>query len=221
MPPANTLLIDDLLGHRQHANPAGTSIGPHGQFPVGTGRAEQGDLHLYVWRQSGAWLISNASAHSSVAFQSIDAHTHARIYLPHGATCHVLPGKSCCAFRTTDGEGEFHLLTAPVDTPAVTSPAPAPDAACYTPNEDQRLLLRALVRPLLERPAAGLARVPDVRALATELGWTIKKTNGTIDYLSNQLAKLGQAEFHSPQGSTVSRRILLAYFALDHPEMWR
>ena len=164
---------------------------------------------------SSVWTIKNRGSSTSVLVYS-DAGTKAEL-VPGGAL--PLPwGRSRVQFEA--GRARYELECINGDEVAIEGPQwvggdTTTDWGVVPLNFEQRQLLVALAESRLRDASFA---VPSNKALATSLGWTVKKVERKLDYLCERFAAAGVVGLQGPVGLNASdrRRTLVEHVVRQH-----
>lgn len=217
------VLIDDQVGHRVALNPGQSlTLGRAADFPLGLDDEFMHRQFLQVWDSDGTWMITNRGGRLSANIQPRAENSFSQSRLGPGASLPLPLGESAVVFATSVTTYELDFTVAATLRPPTGSiGAERLDGAPMTVgelilNDEQVDLLRALAAPLLRRPGTDLSEVPTVRELSQTLGWSEKKVNTKIDYLSKVLEGSGVTGFSARNGNAPTRRLALARYAQEN-----
>jgi hypothetical protein len=217
------VLIDDQIGHRVALNPGQSlTLGRAADFPLGVDDEFMHRVFLQVWDTDGTWMITNRGSRMAASIQPRAENSFSQSRLGPKASLPLPLGKSAAVFATSVTTYELDItVAATLRPPSEDVPAERLGGAPMTVgelilNDEQVDLLRALAAPLVKRPGTDLSEVPTVRDLEQTLGWSQKKVNTKIDYLSKVLENSGVRGFSARNGNAPTRRLALARYAQEN-----
>ncbi|AWT25544.1 hypothetical protein Csp1_07350 [Corynebacterium provencense] len=213
------LVVDDLVGQCVVLNPGQQlTTGRAAEFAVGDDDEFMHRKFLQFWSDGPTWTVTNHGSRISATVHPRGHNSFAQLLVGPGASHPLPPGLSSVVFATSLCTYELHLTVARTLQPPDPAPVASDDLTVgrFTPNTEQRLLLRALAQPLVDSPGAGMDRVPAVRDLERILGWSQKKVNTKIDYLCRTLEANGVPGFTARTGNAPARRFALARYAQEN-----
>ncbi len=165
-------------------------------------------LHRVIGRfsnRSSVWWISNEGSKLPLVVIGEDG---TRVELPPGGATAVLHGETrvlfdagsaryevTCTFRGTTGDEP--------PTGDVLEGEATTDWGTIPLNFEQRQLLVALCEPRLRSDAGA---VPSNKAMATRLGWSVKKLERKLDYMCRRFTEAGVVGLRGRSGSDAGDR---------------
>ncbi|MGP9724040.1 hypothetical protein ACT3SZ_08505 [Corynebacterium sp. AOP40-9SA-29] len=217
------VLIDDQIGHRVALRPGQSlTLGRAAEFPLGPDDEFMHRRFLQIWDSDGTWMITNCGKRLTANIQPRAHNSFSQSRLGPGASLPLPLGESAVVFATSVTTYELDLTVAATLKPPAGTAATGPAAGAPLTvgelifNEEQVNLLRALAEPLVRRPGTDLSEVPTVKDLEQTLGWSQKKVNTKIDYLSKALEGSGVTGFSARNGNAPTRRLALARYAQEN-----
>jgi hypothetical protein len=200
------------------------TLGRAADFPLGMDDGFMHRVFLQVWDTDGTWMITNRGSRMAASIQPRAENSFSQSRLGPGASLPLPLGRSAAVFATSVTTYEIDVTVASTLRPPTDATGTGAGRVGEAPmtvgelilNEEQVDLLRALAAPLVRRPGTDLSEVPTVRDLEQALGWSQKKVNTKIDYLSKALENSGVRGFSARNGNAPTRRLALARYAQEN-----
>lgn len=216
------LKLDDLVGHVAVVGAdAEIVIGRSGTFVIGEDDQFMHRALAHIWFSGAYWVVKNIGYRIPLSIELLGDGVYHHIRLGSGSKAILQPGLWAIVCATTEREYELRATVRGPNgrgEPKLGDYADDPAAERvreFVPNVEQMVLLRALAAPLRNRPGWSLNDIPTVDQLHHTLGWSQKKVENKIAYLSRKLEEHGVPGFTAHNGKSLTRRLALAKFAIE------